>query len=262
MAMAFNLVGKINYVSYIIKNYPEWFLIFVNKLLKKGITKLRLRNGLIILGGKRSLILDIADEIFLQKVYNPKFMSIHRGDTVIDIGANIGIFCLYSALKGAKNIYACEPLPENIPLINPNFQVNKFIHPVIIETAVTNKKGERRLYLGDTDSHGLLFNHDYKKKFTKFIKVPTTTLRQIILTHKIKKVDFLKVDCEGCEGLIIVSTPISILKKIDKIAIEYHNGVSRYSHDDIVDKLKKGGFQTKLKVVDRFLGYIYAWRKR
>lgn len=262
MAMTFNLVGKINYISYIIQNYPEWFLIFINKLFKKRITKLRLKNGLIILGGKRSLILDIADEIFLQKVYNPKFMSIRHGDTVIDIGTNIGIFSLYTAMEGAKKIYAYEPLPENIPLINQNFQANKFTRPVIIEAAVTNKKGEGRLYLGDSDSHGLLFNHDYKKKFKRFVKVSTTTLREIIHVHKIKKVDFLKIDCEGSEGMIIMSTPISILKKIDKIAIEYHDGVSCYSHNDIVSKLKKGEFQTKLKVVDEFLGYIYAWRKK
>jgi FkbM family methyltransferase len=258
--VSLNLTGKLNYILYIIRNYPEWYLIFSNRLLKKPITKLKLKNGLIILGGKRSLILDIADEIFVQKVYNPKFMPIRLGSTVIDIGANVGIYSLYAAWKGAKKIYAFEPLSKNLVLINRNFKINRLPQPSLSNAAVTNKTGTAKLYLSDFDSHGLLFDHNYKDKFTKHVDAKTVTLSRIIQVNRIKKVDFLKIDCEGSEGEIIYSTPKSIWEKIDKIAIEYHNGVSSYSHTDILKKLKKVGYRTKVKVVDPFLGYIYAWK--
>ena len=260
--MSLNLNGKLNYILYIIRNYPEWYLIFFYRLLKKTITRLNLKNGLTIFGGKRSQILDIADEIFVQKVYNPMYMPLKPEATVIDIGANVGIYCLYAAKNGAKRIYAVEPLSQNISLIKKNFKTNKLTQPIITEAAVTNRSGGARLYLADFDSHGLLFNHDYKKKFTKYIFIRSITLTNIIQKNRIKRVDFLKIDCEGGEGEIIYSTPAAIWHKIDKVAIEYHNGVSKYNNVNIVNRLKKLGYQTKLKSLDPYLGYIYAWKQR
>lgn len=260
--MSLNLTGKLNYILYIIRNYPEWYLIFCNRLLKKPITKLKLKNGLTIFGGKKSQILDIADEIFVQKVYNPSYLPLQAKATVIDIGANVGIYCLYAAKNGAKRIFAIEPLSQNISLIKKNFKTNKLPQPTMTEVAVTNRSGKARLYLANFDSHGLLFDHDYKNKFTKYIFIRTTTLTEIIQKSRIKRVDFLKIDCEGSEGEIIYSTPTSIWHKIDKVAIEYHNGVSKYNNVNIVNRLKKLGYQTKLKSLDPYLGYIYAWKQR
>ena len=185
----FNLKGKINYILEIIRNYKDWYLIFFKRLFKIHTKKVYLRNGIVAIGGTKSLILDLIDEIFIKRIYNPDFMCINIGDTVMDIGANIGIFSLYAAKQGAKKIYAIEPLSQNIPFIKSNFKINKLKVPNIDNVAISDKIGIGKLYLGDLDSHGLLFDHNFKKKFSKYKEVKTLTLNKIFnsLFHFSKK---------------------------------------------------------------------------
>jgi FkbM family methyltransferase len=259
--MLSNLIGKFRYISHIMRDYPKWYLIFWGRLTKKPIIKLKIKNNLIIVGGKRSQILDISDEIFVHKVYNPKYMALVPNATVVDIGANVGIFSLYATMKHAEKIYAIEPLLENIHKIEENFKLNKMAKPEIIRCAVAKRSGVNRLYLADFDSHGLLFNHNHKKTYTKYTRVPVDTLTGLIQKRGINHIDFLKIDCEGSEGEIVCSTPPYIWSKIDKVAVEYHNEVSKYNGLDINNRLKKMGYQTRVKSIDPYLGYIYAWRK-
>jgi len=255
-----NLNGKYKYISNLRKNYPGWPGILINRILKQLPQKLILRNGIEIIGGAKSKILDLADEIFFQKVYNPSYLQIKKGDVVVDIGANIGVFSLYAASGGAKKIFAVEPMPANIKLIHENFLCNKLAMPTTLEAAVTDKNGKAKLYLGDLDSHNLLFDHNFNnEKFSKNIMVPAITLSRIIERFKINKINFLKIDCEGSEGEIISSTPKKVWKKIDKVAIEYHDGVSSLNHTEIVAKLKKFGYKVKFKKNDEYFGYIYAF---
>jgi FkbM family methyltransferase len=255
-----NLNGKIKYILEIIQNYNDWYLIFIDRFVNIRVREIHLRNGTIVTGGKKSLILDLIDEIFIKKVYNPKSMKINAGDTVMDIGANIGIFSLYAARQGARNLFSIEPLSQNISLIKTNFKINKINKPKIIKAAVSDKKGIKKLYIGNLDSHGLLFDRNFRQKFTKFVEVPTLTLKEIIYINKITQINFLKIDCEGSEGEIIKSTKKDVWQKIDKIAIEYHDDVSTLSHREIVEKLKSVGYKTEVKVTSDFFGYIYAWK--
>lgn len=255
-----NLKGKNKYVVEIVQNYKDWYVIFFNRLFKIHTEKIHLRNGIVAVGGVRSLIVDLIDEIFVKEVYNPDFMRINTNDTVMDIGANIGIFSLYAAKQGTKKIYSIEPLSQNISLIKNNFKINKLKVPDIDNVAVSDKNGISKLYLGDLDSHGLLFDRNFERKLSKYKEVKTITLNGIFKIHKIDKLDFLKIDCEGSEGEIIKSTQKDTWKKIQKIAIEYHDKVSTLSHKKIVESLKGYGYKTKIKPTGKFFGYIYAWR--
>ncbi|MCX6704406.1 MAG: FkbM family methyltransferase [Candidatus Woesebacteria bacterium] len=256
------LAGKMPYVLGLIHNYRNWQLIIINRFQKKRIKEIRLRNGLTILGGKDSLIEGLINEIFVQKVYNPEFLPIHEGDTVIDIGANIGIFGVFAASKGAGRIIEIEPFPENIIRIKKNFSINKMSMPIILKAAVSDNNGTEKLFLGDLDSHNLLFKNNPKIiGLEKYIRVKTVTLNEIIQKYFIKRVNFLKIDCEGGEGSIIASTLPPVWEKIDKVAIEYHDNVSTISHQQIVKKLTRLGFQTKVVISDLLYGYVYAWKQ-
>jgi len=257
-----NLIGKLGYIVNLIKTYSTWYEVLLGRFMGKPLKGVKLRNGLYIISGEKSLVTDLVDEIFIKEIYTPKFLRIEKGDTVVDVGANLGAFSLYAAQNGAKNIIDVEPLPQNISLIKRNFHINKFSLPQIEGIALSDKKGFAKLYLGDLDSHNSLFDHNFlNTKFEKYIWVRTATLKDVLDKENIKHVDFLKIDCEGSEGQIVASTPIAVWKDIDKVVIEYHDGVAAYSHTDIVTKLKSVGFKTVVKTTDRFLGYIYAFRK-
>ncbi len=260
MKMKLNIIGKLMYLHEIVWNYTDWYKLLINRLLHNVTTILRMRNGIFILGGNRSLIVDLASEIFIHEVYNPKEMKINPGDLVIDIGANIGVFGLYASKNLASMVYEIEPLVENIPIIKSNFEKNNFKNLKILNVAVSDKDGSDKLFTADLDSHGLLFDHNVQGGLTKFKIVKTMTLETIIKKNKINHINFLKMDCEGSEGNIFKSTKSKTWKMIDKVAIEYHDNVSVLNHQNIVSKLTSNGYKTRIVENDNFFGYIYAWR--
>ena len=80
-------------------------------------------------------------------------------------------------------------------------------------------------------------------------------------SNDLKEIDFLKLDCEGAEGSILTSTPGEHLKRIRKIAMEFHDNVSQLKHDEIQRLLADAGFVTTLNWNGRSpFGYLYGKR--
>lgn len=251
---------KIRYFIDIFLAYKYWELIFLNRFFGRNTRICVLRNGIKIFGGYNSNIPDLVYEIFIKSFYFYEKLQIYKNDVVMDIGANIGVFSIFAAKKGASKIYSIEPIYSNCELIRKNFKVNKFALPIIINRAVVNKIGTTKFYLGNLDSHGTVSDHNHKGKFTDAIKVKTTTLEHIFEKQKIRKIDFLKIDCEGSEGEIVKSTKKSIWDRINKISMEYHDDASSLSHKQIGRVLRKMKFKVKIKPTGKFFGYIYAWK--
>jgi len=63
------------------------------------------------------------------------------------------------------------------------------------------------------------------------------------LLDKVPRVDFLKVDCEGAEFDFIPDAPSATLRKVRKIAMEYHDVRPDLTHKDLVRKLEAEGFR-------------------
>lgn len=254
------LVNKINYGVSLFRNYSNWISIIFCRFFKLPIKKIILRRGPVIIGGDKSLVIDIVDEIFIRRVYNPLYLSIEPNDIVVDIGANIGVFSIYSALNGAKKIFSVEPLKENLEFITENFRINKLNSPVLVNIAISDTNGLLKLYLPGYDSHGMLFNHINGQRINKYQNVYGTKFTSFLKKYKISRIDFLKIDCEGGEGFIFSNPNKSDWKHIKKISIEYHDGVSVLDHRAIVKKLMSFGYKTKILKSDERYGYIYAWR--
>ncbi len=239
------------------KNYPQ---ILHAQLRKHPLLRLEFRNGTTFTGNTKSLLLTVAEEIYHNHVYDQPPVSVQPGDIVLDIGANVGIFSVYAAQRGAAQIFAYEPLPDNAVLIKNNLALNAISQAKVVQAAVSDKIGTAKLYLGHLDVGNLLFDHNSVGKLETSIKVETVTLEHILKLHKLTHVDFLKLDCEGSEGAILLNTPKAVWKKIDKIALEFHDNVSALSHGEIVAKLEKLGYATKLISNASDFGYIYAWK--
>ncbi len=252
--------GKIRYISSLINNYSSWFDIILSRIEKRPITMVSLRNGTTLFGGEKSLLVDIVDEVFVKKVYNPSFLEIEKGDIVVDIGANIGVFSVYAAICGASKIYAIEPLSDNLTYIRKNFKYNGLNTPDCVNKAIYSKKGSVKLYLSEIDSHGQVFKFDNKESQDSYRRVMSIRFLDFLRDYKIKKIDFLKVDCEGGEGFLFGGTTRRDWEFIKKIAIEYHNNVSILSSDLIINKLVSFGYETKIIESNNLYGYIYAWR--
>ena len=251
-------------IFYSIRNrrkYKNWKKIIISIVKGQQPTTVILRNGIQIDAPKYNDLLVMADEIFFRNIYNPVSLRIESNDIVVDIGANIGVFTLFAARRTQNTIYAFEPFPENIEFLNRNIRINGLYNITSHCVAVCDKIGSAKLFISGISAGHLLFNHSIEGKLEKYIKVPTTTLQRIMDVNNLEQIDFLKLDCEGSEGSILMSTPKDYLQRIKKIAMEFHDNVSQLKHDGIQRLLKELGFITKLNWNgNSAFGYLYAIR--
>jgi hypothetical protein len=72
----------------------------------------------------------------------------------------------------------------------------------------------------------------------------------------------LKLDCEGGEYDILLPLSDADLRRINRITMEYHNGLTDHNHTEIVEKLSRAGYQVEVvpNIVHNTIGYIYAQR--
>lgn len=240
-----------------VKNHLE---VIKSYLLKTSI-KLSLKNGIIVQGENPLALMIIIYEIFKKEIYTATPLSIGVNDIVVDIGANVGIFSIFAAKKTSNFVYAYEPFPQSFENIKKNAKNNSLNNIKVFNQAVSSRIGEAKLYIADQDSGNLLFDYNLKGRLKKYIKVKTITLEKIFRSQKLSKIDFLKIDCEGSEGDIFLSTPDEIFKNIYQIAIEFHDNVSKLTHVQIIDKLTHLKYKTKIRMERNSpFGYIYAWK--
>lgn len=199
---------------------------------------------------QRSSDIPILKEVIQDETYfGQGFLEIEPHDVVVDIGAHIGAFCILASSKGAA-VIAYEPLQRNYALLCENVEMNGF--PVTtFPHGVLGNRGVKNIYYRDFNFGGSNFYN--KHEFPE--KVVCVTLADVFGDNHLKKIDFLKLDCEAAE-LEILKGSEGELGFIDKIAIEYHGARRR---DDLLDFLKD--YETKLGHPDEPLGVLYAKRK-
>lgn len=79
--------------------------------------------------------------------------------------------------------------------------------------------------------------------------------------NNIEQIDFLKIDCEGAEGIIMSSLPKDYLQRIRKIVLEVHDEMSKLKHGQIQKMLEDVGFTTHMKwALESKLAFVYAWQ--
>ncbi|MEM3192072.1 MAG: FkbM family methyltransferase [Candidatus Parvarchaeota archaeon] len=79
-------------------------------------------------------------QVFVEKSY-PHLLELTRsGDTIIDAGANIGIFTtIASVLVGDPgSVIAIEPDPDNLAILKDNIRINNLKNVTLIERALYN----------------------------------------------------------------------------------------------------------------------------
>lgn len=129
--------------------------------------------------------------------------ELQPGNTVIDIGANIGYFTLlFAGLVGETGkVYAFEPEPGNFEILQRNIRENGFKNVQAEPKAVANAPGVSRLYLspiGGADHRLYETGADGRAS----IDVQTVTLDDYFAGSD-TPIDFIKVDVQGLEDRIL-----------------------------------------------------------
>jgi len=235
-------------------------------IITDGTYNIKLYNGLQFKCRAGTSDFRIIDEIFVKKIYDKAFRPLGKTDTVIDIGANIGIAAIAAAAKGAA-VTCFEPIQENLNLLHENIHLNNFNNRItVFAEAVAGNSQTLRLFTmpGDTggaavcaEIHPDYFHNGTLKDSVAQISVPCITLSKA-LSKAGGKCSLLKIDCEGAEYDIFESTPSDVLQRISRIILEYHPRPAK-SPELIEQILSDNDFEVE-KYTDTSL--IYAERKK
>lgn len=240
----------------ILKNRLKYYFL---KVVPRGVeVSLELTNNLKYRLRGRSADKTVFKEIWLNKLYDQYGVKIEKGDTVVDIGAHVGIFSTYAAEQSQTGkIFSFEPFVENYKRLQFHKKVNNKDQIVPFNYGISGDAGTKVLYINSKNSGGnSLFKGENKKEK---VEIETLTLNEFCVNQKIKTIDFLKVDCEGAE-YDIFNQDHSFLKGVKKIIMESHpfEGNSVF---DILKTLKSYGFKIHNEneiISDKELNMVYA----
>lgn len=203
--------------------------------------RINLKNGLKFIVRARTMDRSVIKEVWIKNIYNKYGIKVNEGDTIIDIGAHIGVFSIYAAeLNKTGKIYAFEPFIDNFRILENHKIINNKENLFIYNKGISDREGIQTLYLSpdnNTGGHSLhLKNHSDKK-----IEIETMTLSDFCDREKINKIDFLKMDCEGAE-FEILKYDETVLQKVNKIVMECHP-YENNSVESIAIILERNGFK-------------------
>ena len=180
------------------------------------------------------------------------YSPVARDSVVVDVGANIGAFALTASYR-AKVVYALEPEQSNYDLLVRNIELNGANNVCPYRVALSNRNGT-----GLITREGMASSLYFQSASTKTEEVPTCTLQEFLTQHQIDQVDYLKMDCEGAEWDIILSTPPEVLTRIRHIEMEFHNIGAETHPAQLQAHLAKAGLASEYSDPNRFNGSLKA----
>jgi FkbM family methyltransferase len=211
----------------------------------------------------------------LQRYLHPGF-NLRATDNVLDVGGNLGIFTLWAAPQVPQGrVVTVEPTPSAHRCLTLNIEKNSLANVTAMRAAVgANDGGEIDMvtYPGIealshvAHIHPTIVARVLAKcpRWSKRVTVREMSLRRVMDEQQLSTVNYLKLDCEGSEFDIIRHTGAAHWRRIERIAIEYHeSGANRRS--ELLSILKSHGFAVKAQanLVERRLlksGMIWARR--
>ena len=140
-----------------------------------------------------ALLYDLAEQ--KRNIYGD---HLRPGDTVLDCGANVGVFTRKALWAGAALVIAIEPAPDNLECLRRNFATEIASGKVVVyPKGVWDKDDVLKLNVDPADSARDSFVNAIPNG--GFIEAPLTTIDHLAEELHLARVDFIKMDIEGAE---------------------------------------------------------------
>jgi FkbM family methyltransferase len=165
---------------------------------------------------------------------------VRRGDTVYDLGANVGFYTLLaSVLAGPEGrVVSFEPLPRNLAYLRRHLDLNGITNCSVWETAVSNAEGAARFEPGETCYMGHLGTGS-----PDALTVRTIALDPLVASGRLPAPDVIKCDIEGAEHEALLGASQTLAQYGPTLFLATHG-------DDIHERcctlLSDLGYQVKL----------------
>lgn len=224
--------------------------------------------------GKEGSTLQIAESYgwpaaVFHEIYNLKdyeqFFELPENATVVDLGANIGIFTRKAEEKGNR-VVAFEANPEYYECLKRNTKTKELYNCIIGDKSSINQST-----LWTTNHFGGATVYECEGIP---IDIESYCLNDLFEAGLFEEIDFIKIDIEGSERQVLDTLSDSNAKKIKKYAIEWHNKVAGRNVDNVEEKdidkklsetaerFRNLGFNTHVITLgsDNALRMFYIWK--
>jgi len=190
---------------------------------------------------------EICRSIFVTGIYEPNefhFLSsfLGSGMTVIDVGANMGLYTLFAAQRVGEQgrVVSLEPSSREYSALLHNVELNQFRNVMALPVAASDSCGTQDLLIAmfERSGHNTLGNFGYDTTALDHRQtVQTITLDSLVDENAFERVDLIKMDIEGAElaalkgarRLLSMYRPTLLLELSDR-ALKYQNATSQEIH--------------------------------
>jgi FkbM family methyltransferase len=144
-----------------------------------------------------------------------------RGDTMVDVGANIGYNTLYAAHRvgSTGQVYAIEPAQDNLAILYTNIFANRLQNVVVLPYAASSTHEIKQFFLrGDISAVNSLFQDNFYHPITRTVEVLAAPLDDLIPgTPNLVKIDVEGAELEALQGMARLLKSPSL-----RLIVEWH----------------------------------------
>lgn len=169
-------------------------------------------------------------EIYILDKWTEKFSE---AKVILDIGANIGNHTLYWSKKlNYKSIYSFEPYKPTFERLKNNINNNNLINVVPINKGVGNINGFAQASFIDESNMGSTTLEYCNEKDNE--KIEIVSIDSFVEENNIKDIDFIKIDVESFELLVLQG----MKKVLNEMKPDLWIEVTVETYKKVIDDLK------------------------
>jgi FkbH-like protein/FkbM family methyltransferase len=243
---------------------------------RTGLERHRLPNGLEVYHLNRYETDYVYREIFVDRAYVKHGITIAPGDTVVDIGANIGLFTAFvQAHAPGARVIAFEPSPAAYAALSANvaryggvvtalpygagdrdataaftayarssvfssFHADAAEDRAAIRAVIANVvRAEARA--NDADAEALTDTLVASRLDAEVVDVPVRRLSTVLANLAVERIDLLKVDAEKSELAVLAGLTPADWARVRQVVIEVHDATGDRTRE-VRDVLERQGF--------------------
>ena len=181
-----------------------------------------------------------------------------EGDTLADVGANVGMYSIFAARARGARVFAFEPESQNYAILNRNIHLNGLSHLVNAYcAAVSERAGFAQLHLsmflpgGSCHSYGAPLDHHNRPTASPFAQgCIATTIDDLVAAEAMPVPAHIKIDVDGLEHRVIAGAAKTLAdRRVRSVLVEINTALEE--HWEIVDALLALGFDYGRDQVER-----------
>ena len=177
--------------------------------------------------------------------YESELCSLSSEDTVIDVGAYVGVSTRLAANIAAE-VYAVEPSPRAAECLKNN--TYGYNNVTVVEQAAWSEESSLDLQLGGEPSEDSLLTPDVPGDGS-VVTVEANTIAEIASDYGIETIDFLKIEAEGAEPEVVDGIDGIKVRKLAVRGDAEREGEE--THQAVAKRLRDRGFEVTVDLAHK-----------